>query len=86
MLKSQIVTKNDLKEAATLQRRQRYEDERKARIFNAKQRLFGVSNKKMCTYFNFIKSIKINNLFSKIMITWKSKFRRKIKSNKLKQK
>ncbi|XP_037933156.1 RIB43A-like with coiled-coils protein 2 [Teleopsis dalmanni] len=42
MLKSPITNKQDLDEAAKIARRQQYEDERKKRIFNAKERLFGV--------------------------------------------
>lgn len=45
MLKIPISNKDDLNEATKLQRRQQYEDDRKKRIFNAKQRLFGVSIK-----------------------------------------
>jgi len=43
-LKIGICTKQDLDEAMKLQKREQYEDERKRRIFNAKQRLYGVSN------------------------------------------
>jgi len=42
-LKIGICTKQDLDEAMKLQKREQYEDERKRRIFNAKQRLYGVS-------------------------------------------
>lgn len=42
MFKVPIATKDDINEAAKLQRRLQFEDERKNRIFNAKQRLFGV--------------------------------------------
>ncbi|XP_036327094.1 RIB43A-like with coiled-coils protein 2 [Rhagoletis pomonella] len=42
MLKIPIVTKGDINESAKLQRRAQYEEERKGRIFNAKQRLFGL--------------------------------------------
>lgn len=37
-----IMTQADLNEAAKLQKRQQYEEERKKRIFNARQRLYGV--------------------------------------------
>ncbi|XP_011189392.1 RIB43A-like with coiled-coils protein 2 [Zeugodacus cucurbitae] len=42
MFKVPIATKDDINEAAKLQRRLQFEDERKNRIFNAKQRLFGL--------------------------------------------
>ncbi|XP_053957280.1 RIB43A-like with coiled-coils protein 2 [Anastrepha ludens] len=42
MLKIPISTKDDINESAKLQRRSQFEDERKKRIFNAKQRLFGL--------------------------------------------
>lgn len=42
MFKVPIATKDDINEAAKLERRLQFEDERKTRIFNAKQRLFGV--------------------------------------------
>ena len=42
MLKFQIATKADLKEAAIIQQKRRYEEERKARIFNARNRIIGV--------------------------------------------
>ncbi|ALC44478.1 CG7264 [Drosophila busckii] len=41
-LKLPICTKEDLNEALKLQKREQYEEERKKRIFNAKQRLFGL--------------------------------------------
>ncbi|XP_016926682.3 RIB43A-like with coiled-coils protein 2 [Drosophila suzukii] len=41
-LKIGICTKQDLDEAMKLQKREQYEDERKRRIFNAKQRLYGL--------------------------------------------
>lgn len=37
------MTQADLNEASKLQKRQQFEEERKKRIFNAKQRLYGVS-------------------------------------------
>lgn len=40
-----IMTQADLNEAAKLEKRKQYEEERKKRIFNAKQRLYGVSLK-----------------------------------------
>ncbi|XP_039966294.1 RIB43A-like with coiled-coils protein 2 [Bactrocera neohumeralis] len=42
MFKIPIATKDDINESAKLQRRLQFEDERKNRIFNAKQRLFGL--------------------------------------------
>ncbi|XP_067643757.1 RIB43A-like with coiled-coils protein 2 [Eurosta solidaginis] len=42
MLKLPITTKDDIIESAKLQRRAQYEEQRKSRIFNAKQRLFGL--------------------------------------------
>ncbi|XP_068153382.1 RIB43A-like with coiled-coils protein 2 [Drosophila tropicalis] len=41
-LKLSICTTRDLDEAVKLQKREQYEEERKKRIFNAKQRLFGL--------------------------------------------
>ncbi|XP_017059421.1 RIB43A-like with coiled-coils protein 2 [Drosophila ficusphila] len=41
-LKIGICTKQDLDDAMKLQKREQYEDERKRRIFNAKQRLYGL--------------------------------------------
>ena len=41
--KMALCTQDDLSEAIKLQKREQYEEERKKRIFNAKQRLFGVS-------------------------------------------
>lgn len=43
-LKIGICTKSDLDEAMKLQKREQYEEERKSRIFNAKQRLYGVGS------------------------------------------
>lgn len=42
-LKINLCTKDDLSEAIKLQKREQYEEERKKRIFNAKERLFGVN-------------------------------------------
>lgn len=42
MEKFQVATKADLKEAAIIEHRRRYEEERKARIFNTRNRIFGV--------------------------------------------
>lgn len=42
-LKMPLCTKEDLSEAVRLRKRAQYEEERKGRIFNARQRLFGVS-------------------------------------------
>lgn len=39
-----ILTQADLNEAMKLEKRKQYEDQRKKRIFNAKQRLYGVSS------------------------------------------
>ncbi|XP_055852803.1 RIB43A-like with coiled-coils protein 2 [Episyrphus balteatus] len=44
MLKFVITTKEDLREAAKLENRRKYEEERKKRIFNGKQRLFGLDS------------------------------------------
>ncbi|KAL7734536.1 hypothetical protein ACLKA6_010851 [Drosophila palustris] len=41
-LKMALCTQDDLSEAIKLQKREQYEEERKKRIFNAKQRLFGL--------------------------------------------
>ncbi|XP_030573136.1 RIB43A-like with coiled-coils protein 2 [Drosophila novamexicana] len=41
-LKMPLCTKEDLSEAVKLQKREQYEEERKKRIFNARQRLFGL--------------------------------------------
>lgn len=50
-----LVTQADLNEATKLQRRQQYEEERKKRIFNAKQRLYGVSVKgPLCENWNVV--------------------------------
>lgn len=38
-----IMTQTDLNEALKLEKRKQYEEERKKRIFNAKERLYGVS-------------------------------------------
>lgn len=38
-----FITQADLNEALKLQKRRQYEEERKKRIFNAKERLYGVS-------------------------------------------
>lgn len=42
MEKFQVATKADLKEAAIIEHRRRYEEERKSRIFNTRSRIFGV--------------------------------------------
>ncbi|XP_055905990.1 RIB43A-like with coiled-coils protein 2 [Eupeodes corollae] len=44
MLKFVITTKEDLQEAAKLEKRRQYEEERKKRIFNGKQRLIGLDH------------------------------------------
>ena len=43
MLKIPIVNSADVLESMKLQKRVQFEEERKKRIFNAKERLFGVS-------------------------------------------
>lgn len=43
MLKFQLATKSDLREAASIQHRQKFEDDRKGRIFNARNRIIGVN-------------------------------------------
>lgn len=43
MLKFPFVTKADLDEAAKLEKRKQFENERKKTIFDAKKRIFGVS-------------------------------------------
>lgn len=42
MLKFQLATNKDLREAAIIDKKQRYEEERKRRIFNARERTLGV--------------------------------------------
>lgn len=42
MLNSLFIKHEDRKEAAAIERRRQYEKERKARIFNARQRVIGV--------------------------------------------
>lgn len=42
MMKFKITTEQDIREAAAIERRRQNEEERKARIFNAKQRILGV--------------------------------------------
>lgn len=42
MLKFQLATNKDLREAAIIDKKQRYEEERKRRIFNARERILGV--------------------------------------------
>lgn len=42
MLNSLFIKHEDRKEAAAIERRRQYEEERKARIFNARQRVIGV--------------------------------------------
>lgn len=44
MLKFQLATKSDLREAASIQHRQKFEDDRKSRIFNARNRIIGVNS------------------------------------------
>lgn len=43
MLKFQICTANDNREAAIISKRRRYEEERRKRIFDSKSRIFGVN-------------------------------------------
>ncbi|XP_004518609.1 RIB43A-like with coiled-coils protein 2 [Ceratitis capitata] len=47
MHKAPIATRDDINESAKLQRRIQFEDGRKSRIFNAKQRLFGLDLKEL---------------------------------------
>lgn len=42
MFKFQLATKADLREAAIIQQKRRFEDDRKNRIFNARNRVIGV--------------------------------------------
>lgn len=42
MEKFQVATKADLKEAAIIEHKRRYEEERKSRILNTRNRNFGV--------------------------------------------
>lgn len=58
MLKFQLETKADLKKAAIIQQKRCYEEERKSRIFNAKERTIGVSQeilRKFQEFFFFVK-------------------------------
>lgn len=43
MLNFQVAAPKDLKEAARIEKTRQYEEQRKARIFNPRQRLIGVS-------------------------------------------
>lgn len=43
MFKFQLATKTDLREAALIQQRKNFEEDRKSRIFNARKRIIGVS-------------------------------------------
>lgn len=43
MLNFQVCIPKDLKEAARIEKTRQYEEQRKARIFNPRQRLIGVS-------------------------------------------
>lgn len=42
MFKFQLATKADMREAAIIQQKRRFEDDRKARIFDARNRVIGV--------------------------------------------
>lgn len=44
MLKFQLATDKDLKEAAIIENRKKYEEERKSRIFNARSRVLGIDH------------------------------------------
>lgn len=44
MEKFQVATKADLKQAAIIEHKRRYEEERKSRIFNDRNRIIGVSD------------------------------------------
>lgn len=46
------VLKEDLKEAAAIEHRRRFEDERKKRIFNARQRLIGIDEQGLSKQIN----------------------------------
>lgn len=48
MEKFQVATKADLKEAAIIESRRRYEEERRTRIFNDRNRIFGVITINFC--------------------------------------
>lgn len=43
MFKFQLSTNADLREAAIIAQKRRFEDDRKKRIFDARSRIFGVS-------------------------------------------
>lgn len=45
-------TKQDLKEAAVIERRRRFEEDRKQRIFNARQRVIGVDSQGLANQIN----------------------------------
>lgn len=49
MLNFQVAAPKDLKEAARIEKTRQYEEQRKARIFNPRQRLIGVSPLKIFT-------------------------------------
>lgn len=55
-----FMTQADLNEATKLQKRQQFEEERKKRIFNAKQRLYGVSRKQRKFFQNISRNKKEN--------------------------
>lgn len=46
MFKFQLATKADLREAAIVENRRRFEDDRKGRIFDARNRIIGVWDEK----------------------------------------
>lgn len=47
MLSFQLLTEKDRREAAALERRRALEEERKKRIFNPRNRIIGVSSRKL---------------------------------------
>lgn len=52
MLNFQVAAPKDLKEAARIEKTRQYEEQRKARIFNPRQRLIGVSPFRKYLYCN----------------------------------
>lgn len=62
MEKFQVATKADLKEAAVIEHKRRYEEERKSRIFNTRSRIFGVRvSTSNVAVFHFAFTVCINN-------------------------
>lgn len=50
MFKFQLATKADFREAAHIRQKRRFEDERRSRIFDARNRVIGVSVLKALQY------------------------------------